>query len=127
MTLQKFKDSVEVRDQIHVNRSTDGCSFYFKDIELFHNRTYWNSQIPSVRASPAQHYRFIISQPRDSYWTNTVFKDLSLAKSVADKEGATVEMCFYCDEDDPAWFLIFDDLDKALEHCYNQLKKQKTI
>lgn len=127
MTLQQFKDSVEARDQMHVNRSTDACNWYFKDIELFHNRTYWNTQIPSARATPAQRFRFMTAETRESYWTNTVFKDKNLANKEAKKLGAYVEMCFYCDENDPAWFLIFNDLDKALEHCYNQLKSQKTI
>jgi hypothetical protein len=67
------------------------------------------------------------AETRESYWTNTVFKDKSLADKEAKELGAYVEMCFYCDEKDPAWFLIFNDLDKALEHCYHQLKKQKTI
>lgn len=127
ITLKEFQDAVEARDQMHVNRSTDACNWYFKDIELFHNRTYWNTQIPSARATPAQRFRFMTAETRESYWTNTIFKDKRLADQTAQAEGARVEMCFYCDEKDPAWFLIFNDLDKALQHCYEQLKKQNQL
>ena len=123
MTLNDFKYRIIASEGRHGNRNMDYCNWFFGNIEIFHERTYWNSGIPKFNSTPAQRYHFLKSGPKTEYWGQTTYSDLELAKKEAKQYNARVTKEFYCDDDNPHYFLIFDDLDKAIEQSFNELKK----
>lgn len=125
MTLDDFKTKVEARDQRQINRNTDACNWYFEDVELFHERTRWGGfdNRPTKTRTIAQLAALAFGHTTTSYWSYTTYADLDLANLDASKYGAVVEKEFYCDDNNPYWFLIFHALDKAIEHAFDQLEK----
>lgn len=110
MNFEVFQKMLVAKDQIRVNRTTDACTWYFRDLQLFHERAVfpWN----------------VFQKSYVRYWGETVFTDLELAKIEAAKYNeAVVQECFYCDANNPSWFIIFHEFDHAAEHSFNQLLK----
>jgi hypothetical protein len=93
----------EVSEAITVNRFTDGFTWMFNGREMMHERTTvpWNVFKPMTSV----------------YWCARSYTDRSLAESHAEQFGGDVTEEFYCDEENPAWFLSFDDFDKAAKYC----------
>lgn len=118
ITLEEFRAKLKASDQIQVNRKTDGCNWFYGKINLFHNRTHWgmNRKLPRVN-TPSTIFAGIFSKPWDSYWAGC-FTDFNLAEETARKYGGEVEKDWYCDDNNPTWFLIFDDFDKVTKFVY---------
>lgn len=85
----------------------NGCDWEYKGIKLFHERTYfpWN----------------VFKEITTNYWSETVYTNLDLAKQNAQKFNGDVEECFYCDENNKCWFLIFSDFDQTLKHALENI------
>lgn len=117
-----FKSRLIAVNQIHVNRKIDACDWAYEGKELFHNRTSWGRVNATSRLSqtPAQMFHGIFNGLRESYWAG-LFTNKDLAEIQSKKYGATVEEDFYCNEDNPTWFLIFDNFDKCAEFVYDEL------
>ena len=110
-TWETFKEDVRAVNQRHVNYHTDCCDWVFGEQRLFHERHTmpWNFTASSF----------------SNYWSETTYTDLKLATRDAEHYGAQVEKEWYCDDANPSWFLIFHyDLDKALRHAFDMLKKE---
>ena len=121
---QEFKESLVADDQIHVNRKTDACNWKTPSgLQVFHERTYWGRVMNVSRSKKtlAEIFHGVFNEVLSSYWSETVYADKKEAKSDAKKYGGAVEMCFYCDEKNPTWFLIFHDFDKAAQHAFDKL------
>jgi hypothetical protein len=111
INFQEFLTQIECRDKMHIRRDADCCNWYLNQTRLFHER----ANFPWCIFKEATFY----------YWSETTYTDKNLADLEAGKyAGATVVMHFYCDENEPAWFISFRELDHAAEHAYNQLLKQ---
>lgn len=123
MNLNEFKNSVYAGESRHGNRSMDYCYWYFDKTVLFQERTY-NHFFDKKLNSPAKLFHFITTEPKYEYWGDTIYTVLELANKEAKKYGAVVQKGFYCDDDNPYWFLIFNDLDKAIEYSWNQIKNK---
>lgn len=121
MTLNEFKEKVIADEPKNGNRSMDYCSWRLDGKHVLHERVYWNSRIPSHKATPAERFHFLTSKPRWQYWGAVTYADQALAKSDAKQYGAIIQKDFYCDDNNPTWFLIFDDLDKALSYTFDKL------
>lgn len=114
LTLEKFKATAQAINPIQVNRHTDGCDWVAGDgTPLMHERT----TVPWSPFKPMMHH----------YWTNTLYTDKVLAEREAQESGGHVIEEFYCDPESPCWFMAFDDLDKALEFCFNKLATNKLV
>jgi hypothetical protein len=107
MTLQYLQENVRAVNPRHITRDRDCCDWVIDGKEIMHERDHF----------PWSPFK----QPTFHYWTHVDYKDLNLAKRDAERLGGVVEMHFYCDENDPCWFLIFDDMDNALKHCLEHL------
>ena len=107
--LQQFKNKVEARNPGHINRWTECCDWYFNEIELFHERSSWAQKFGMTGLE---------------YWSNSIYTVLSLAESDAKKFGAIIQKSWYCDDENPTWFLIFNDLDKVIEYSHYQITKK---
>jgi hypothetical protein len=110
-----FQDLCRARDQRHINHLSDCCNWYYGKVCLMHERTYtpWS-----------------ISQPMTvHYWTNVTYGDLAVAEKDAHKFGGVTQRGFYrdCPGEREHWFLIFDDMDKALTHVYHFLFKNPKL
>lgn len=112
MNLIEFKAAAEARDPRHINRSTDACDWFFNEIDLFHERAH----IPWARSTKPMTVH---------YWSETTYGDLNKATEDAKSFGGIVQQGWYCEEPNLHWFLIFNDLDKALEHAFFCLKKER--
>jgi hypothetical protein len=97
----------EVSEAITVNRNTDGFDWCFNGKEMMHERTMfpWN----------------IFKPMATHYWTAPTFTDRKLAQLAASKYGGEVTEEFYCDSENPAWFISFSDFDKATKFCEEYL------
>lgn len=107
MTLEELKRDVRALNPRHINREVDSCDWTINGLEIIHERS--------------RHPWSPFKQMTVSYWTHVTYTDKALADSDAARLGGHVEMHFYCDEENPAWFLIFKDLDQALTHCLEHL------
>jgi hypothetical protein len=123
MTLDEFKNLVHCTEIRKANTSQDYCDWYYKDIHIFHERIDGSLGRMSYKPTPAQLFHLSNSNYDSSYWGETTYTDLELAKSDAKKYNARVQQGWYCEAPDLHWFLIFNDLDKAIEQAYDELKK----
>jgi hypothetical protein len=125
----EFLSELKAEAQYHINRTTDACNWYYGSQRVMHERTYWGvpQNLPERSKTPTYYARLASFEPRSSYWTEPVYKDKGKARAHANKYGGIVEMCFYCDEADPAWFLTFDDFEKAALHVYEYLKLNEDL
>lgn len=123
MTLNQFKDSVRCSETRKANISQDYCDWYYNDIHLFHERINGPMRRLNFKSTPAQLFHFLNANHDSSYWSETTYTDLDLAKSDAKRYNAIVQEGWYCEAPDLHWFLIFKDLDQAIEQAYNELKK----
>jgi hypothetical protein len=103
MTIEEFKSKLTAYGATSISRTTDQCLWYVDGRQVFLERATfpWN----------------IFEKSYVRYWSETVYADYSAAELDALCYGGRVEQCFYCDEDNPTWFLIFDDIDKASAHA----------
>ncbi len=87
------------------NHSSD---WFIGDKRIVHERAYfpWN----------------VFQPTRIEYWSEAVYGDKTLAQRDAKRFAGHVVECFYADPE-TAWFLIFDDLDRAFEHALEFLNK----
>lgn len=113
-----FCDQIEIKNQIVVNRNTDGCDYFFRGIELMHERTKHSGRVRPK--TPAQRLHQVLFKPFSSFWTIPVYNNLILAQEDAEKYGGEATECFYCDENNKVYFLSFSDMDKALRFCYDK-------
>jgi hypothetical protein len=83
---------------------------------ILHERTYWRRFGNSRHKTMAELAHVVFGpEPIVEYWvTQQIYKSLSLAELEAKKYKFRVQKSFYCDDNDPDWFPIFDDADKAL-------------
>lgn len=131
MTFEAFQESLIAKNQVQVNRKCDACDWFWGERNLFHNRTWWGmSRIPS-NLKPSQHTPAVIfsglfNDIKDSYWIGS-YTDLALGEADAAKYGGVTEKEFYCDDENPAWFLIFNDWDKVCKYAYDKLKEEGVI
>lgn len=77
--------------------------------------------------TPAMLFHEANKSVTSSYWSETIYSNLELAKADAEKYNATVQEGWYCDADNMHWFLIFHDMDDALLQAYEQLKKENRL
>jgi hypothetical protein len=90
-------------------RNWQSCDWFTTDKHhVFHERTY----------TPRSPFRVMVSH----YWAGT-YTDLALANLDAKTYGAHVEREFYCDDQNPAWFLIFNDWGKACAYAEYMLTR----
>ena len=108
LTLDQFKKDIKACEPRHISRQTDACDWFFGDVELFHERSHW----------PWSPFKSMTVE----YWSNTIYSDLPKANQDAYKFNAKVQKSWYCDDENPNWFLIFNDFDMAAKHAFNQLK-----
>lgn len=125
MKFEDFLNSVEIKDQIQVNRNTEGCCYWFKEHRLFHERTNWGAPKPSLWKTPAQKLHGILTEPNTWQWTNSCYIDKQLAEKDAKQWGGYVQKDFYCEDENPTYFLAFEDNEKALRFCYDKLEIDK--
>ena len=88
---------------------------------LFHERTYWGYSIDRTlrrEKTPAEifHIAFkAISNPLNiHYWMDVIYTQISDAKTDATRYGGVEQEFPYCEENNPRWFICFNDFDKAL-------------
>jgi hypothetical protein len=126
ITFEKFQEMVDIRNPIEVNRrGTMGCDWFFGKTHLAHERTYLHH--PGKFKTSGQLFSMAFKQIRSVYWIMESIQNKQIAEKSAAKYGGHVEMEFYCDENNPSWFLIFDDMDKMLRYCYDTLVNNKVI
>ena len=102
ITLEYVQKTMRARNPIEAGRHTQGCCWYLRGINLFHERTYF----------PRSPFKEVKSE----FWTNPVYTSRSVAENDAARFGGKVQECFYCDPDNPNWFVSFNDIDKAIKH-----------
>lgn len=113
----KFKDfcnSLVSTNPRHVNRTTDAFDWVFpqkNNLEVFHERAYF----------PWSRFK----KSTFSYWTNKLFNNINEAEKEAEKYGGKAVQSFYCDENNPTYFLSFNDFEKAARFVYNDLEIEK--
>ncbi len=103
LSFELKRDGWEVSEAITVNRNTDGFDWCFNGIYMMHERTYFPHSI--------------FKEISSSYWCQRVYSDLQLAEKHAKKFGGEAMKCFYCDDNEPLWFIRFDDFDRAAKYC----------
>ena len=111
MTVQEFKSQIEAKNPVNISRDVDSCDWFFGEIKLFHERSCWKPGLRPMRVE---------------YWGETIYTDKKLAKLDAKQYGAKVQKSWYCDDEFPTWFLIFNDLDRAVEYSFDQINKIDT-
>ena len=126
MTFKEFQSLAKSTEARTANRSQSYCDWFYGEIHLFHER------INGVRRSfrnltPAQLYHLANNDMNSQYWSETTYTDFKLAQFDAKKYNAKVQRGWYCDDDNPHWFLIFTDIDDALRQAYNQLVREKRL
>jgi len=127
ISFEDFKDQIRATESRRGNRTMDYCDWHLGDQRVFHERVYWTRSRPnkkSLNPTPAEQYSSLMNEPRFQYWSETIYSDLNLAKKDAKKFGGVVQQGFYCEEPDLYWFLIFDDLDRAIMHAYDTLIRE---
>ena len=107
MNLQEFLPLLEARNPCHVNYFTDACDWFFGDIQCFHERSYWPHS-PFVKMSV-------------KYWGEIIYFDLNKAEIDAKRLNGKVQKSFYCDDDNPNWFIIFSNFEDAAKHALENL------
>ena len=113
-TLESFMAGAVRKNPRHLKRGIDGADWFAADgTPLFHERRY----IPYSFLKPIT----------ESYWTEPVYSNHAMAEQEAAQWGGHVEEVFYCDPENPLWFLIFDDLDKALAFMHHKIQNPVTI
>lgn len=93
----------EVSEAITVSRRSDGFNWSFNGKEMMHERVYfpWN----------------IFKEISYQYWPERIYTDKKLAERDAKKYNGEVTECFYSDENNPTWFVLFTDFDLAAKYC----------
>ena len=122
ITFEEFKNGLTAINQIHVSRKIDACDWAYDGVCYFHNRTYWgrvNASNRLANLTPAIVFNGIFNDTKDSFWAG-FFTDEKLAETKAEQYGAVVEKDFYCDDDHPSWFLIFENFDKCAKFIYDE-------
>lgn len=105
---QEFLNSLRAVNALEVNRNTTAHDWITTDgIQICHERAHF----------PWSPFK----EPSYNFWSEPVYTDKSVCERDAAKYGGRVEMCFYCDEKNPIWFIIFDELDKAAALAYHFL------
>ena len=127
MTFDQFKNEVICSESRRGSRSFDYCNWFLGKLQVLHERDYNFGNVPDWKSPPSHHFNFITREPSFHYWSEAIYSDLDLAKREAKKYGAIVRQGFYCDADNLYWFLIFDDLDKALFHAFESLTISKNM
>lgn len=103
---QSFKQTRqgwEVAEAITVNRNTDGFEWNFNGRYMMHERVYFPFNV--------------FKEISTLYWCQRTYTDKALAEIHAKQYGGEVREEFYCDPENPAWFVEFDDFDKAAKYC----------
>ncbi|SRR3990167_8083247 len=102
-----FQNSLLACNPGHINREIQACDWMFGEIQVFHERTRfpWN----------------IFQKSSTEYWSETIYNNLIKAEEDAIKFRAKVKKSFYCSDDEPNWFLIFDEFEMAAKHAYCNL------
>lgn len=113
MTFKEFKERLLAKNPIHVNRNTQGCDWYFDDLCICHNRTHF----------PHNVFKDII----DSFWANTIYTSIKEVKRDASQFDGEVKKEFYCDEENPSWFIIFRDFDKVCEYMFWYMNRKNML
>lgn len=128
MTLKDFQKKIRAKNPSHINRTTDACNWFLGEIELFHERSWWGRpmELPQ-KPTPAQLFYNILKEPRFSYWANSCYTSQTKAEQDGKKYDGKVVKDFYCDENNPTWFLSFNDLDKVIKYSYDKLVENKVI
>ena len=124
MTYEKFLESIVIDEPFYWGYLSRHMRFVYRlnnEIILIENVFNISEKPPKT---PAQFYYLLSShQTQESnFWGGVTYTDYNLARNDL-KEFVAKEICeeFYCDKDNPAWFLIFDNEDKALRYTYHNL------
>jgi hypothetical protein len=114
----KFNPSDIICVPVHQQRGWDACNYVVNGIELFHERTYF----------PHNPFKQIHSEQ----WMPGVGTKAEIDELAAKYGGKSIEH-FYAPEGANAWFLAFNDNDKAIGFCLTEeydrlvLTEEKTL
>jgi len=101
------KKGWEVGEAITISRRCDGFDWCFNGQEMMHERIFY----------PFNIFKDIVY----TYWTRRSYTDKKLAKKMAKKYKGEVTEEFYCDPENPSWFISFDDFELAAKYCEETL------
>lgn len=93
--------------------------------EVIHERTYNHGMNLNERApeTPAQLHWLVTKEPNTVYWiTQAIYTNTNICKQDSEKYGFVIQKSFYCDKDNPSYFPIFDDFDKAIFYLNDKLQ-----
>lgn len=128
ITFESFLEQVEARNPREINRRTDACDWFWGDVELCHERSRWGLPRNLSDKTPiGMKISGFLKETLYSYWPNSFYTDFAKAEADAQKYGGKVIEEFYCDEDNKAWFVGFNDLDRVLKYCFDKLVENRII
>ena len=124
MSFEEWKDGLVAINPGTIGHRCDCCDWADDDGRaVCHERTYWPTFRWMAHDNPSPSTRRVIDnlnvvraafgpETFSSYWTEPCYKDEGLAQRHAQQFGGEVVKHFYCDDDDPAWFIRFSDFDR---------------